>query len=282
MNAGATYAQDVPSPGPSATRWRAQLAGLLRLEARKTLLGARILPLLFLAGLPLALLLLQAVLPLPETVRAGVDGVSLFAGIYRVYFLKVAIFAGCLVIFVQLFRGDLMDRSLHYYFLCPIRRELLVVGKFLVGLVSTGVLLGLSTAGSFFLAVLPFATGRPSFGGMLEQVFAYTGTTLLACIGYGAVFMLAGLYFKNPVVPAMALFLWELLNPFLPSLLKKVSVIYYLQSMLPVHLSEGPFVVLSDLASPWLAVPGLLLVAGAAIALSALRIRKLEITYSDD
>ncbi|MCB1055522.1 MAG: hypothetical protein KDD11_08415 [Acidobacteria bacterium] len=282
MTTPATYGQDIPAPPPPPSLWRAQLAGVVRLEARKTLLGSRVLPLLLLAGLPLGLLLLLAIVPLPSEIRQGIDGVALFAGIYRVFFLRIAIFVGCLVVFIQLFRGDLMERSLHYYFLCPIRRELLMAGKFLVGLASTGVILGISTAGSYVLAVLPFAAGRPGFGDLLGQAVAYTATTLLGCLGYGALFMLAGLYVRNPVVPAMALFLWELLNPFLFSLLRKISVIYYLQSMLPVHLSEGPFAILSDLVSPWLAVPGLLLVAGLALALSAWRIRNLEITYANE
>jgi ABC-type transport system involved in cytochrome c biogenesis permease component len=271
------------APPRPAAHWGAQLRGILRLEVRKNLLGARVIPLLLLAALPVGLLILQAVLvPMFGGEAAQqVDSIGLFAGLYRIYFLKVAIFASCLVVFVQLFRGDLMDRSLHYYFLCPVRRELLVVAKFLAGLTATALVLSLSTAASFLLAVLPFSSGGlPS--GALGQLFAYSGITVLACVGYGAVFMLAGLFFRNPVIPALALFAWELLNPFLPAVLKQVSVIYYLSSLLPVEISAGPFVVLSDLASPWVAIPGLLLVAAVAVAAAALRIRRMEITYSDD
>lgn len=269
-----------PAIGPPAVSKRAQLAGLLRLETRKNLLGARIVPLLLLAGLPVALLVLQLLLPFPDEVREGIDGGELFAGLYRAYFLKVAIFAGCLVVFVQLFRGDLMERSLHYYFLCPLRRELLVVAKYAAGVLATGAVLTAATAASYLLAVLPFSGPPP--GAVAGQLFTYVGITLLACAGYGAVFMLAGLYVKNPVIPALALFLWELANPFLPALLKKASVIYYLSSLLPVQISVGPFAVLADLAPPWVAIPGLVAVAALALVLAARRIRRLEITYSDD
>jgi hypothetical protein len=36
-----------------------------------------------------------------------------------------------------LFRGEIVEKSLHYYFLSPMRRELLVAGKFLAGLITT-------------------------------------------------------------------------------------------------------------------------------------------------
>ena len=38
---------------------------------------------------------------------------------------------------MNLFRGEVVDRSLHYYFLAPVRREVLVVGKYLSGLIAT-------------------------------------------------------------------------------------------------------------------------------------------------
>ena len=38
---------------------------------------------------------------------------------------------------MNLFRGEILDRSLHFYFLAPIRREVLMVGKFLAGLLAT-------------------------------------------------------------------------------------------------------------------------------------------------
>ncbi len=41
---------------------------------------------------------------------------------------------------MNLFRGDIVDRSLHFYFLSPVRREVLVVGKYLSGLVTSIVL----------------------------------------------------------------------------------------------------------------------------------------------
>ena len=41
---------------------------------------------------------------------------------------------------MNLFRGEVLAKSLHYYFLAPIRREVLLAGKFLAGLIATTVI----------------------------------------------------------------------------------------------------------------------------------------------
>ena len=55
----------------------------------------------------------------------------------------------------------------------------------------------------------------------------------LACVGYGAVFLMCGLFFRNPMIPAAVVMVWENLNPFLPTVLKKISVIFYLKNLCP-------------------------------------------------
>ena len=65
-------------------------------------------------------------------------------------------------------------------------------------------------------------------------------TAALACVGYGAVFLMCGLLFRNPMIPAAVVCVWENLNPFLPSLLKKISVIFYLKNLCPVEVPLPP------------------------------------------
>src|SRR4051794_24983173 len=69
----------------------------------------------------------------------GQDSV-MFAGVFQFFFLRLAVFFGCLGIFMNLFRGEVLDRSLHFYFLAPIRRDVLMLGKFLAGVLATGVI----------------------------------------------------------------------------------------------------------------------------------------------
>jgi hypothetical protein len=91
-----------------------------------------------------------------------------------------------------------------------------------------------------------------------------------------------GLFVRNPIIPAVALYGWEWLNFLLPPLLKKVSVIHYLNSLMPVPISEGPFAVVAEPTPAWIAVPSMLGVTLIVLALAGYRIRHMEIRYGSD
>ena len=205
-----------------------------------------------------------------------------FASVFQFFFLRLVVFFGCLGIFMNLFRGEVLDKSLHYYFLAPIRREHVLAGKFLAGLVAAVVIFVASDW-------LQLASLAARTGAWLPHAAAYLGITALACLGYGAVFLAAGLMFRNPIVPAAALLVWESLNPFLPELLKRISVIYYLGQLSPVSATMpgiSPLYALLISApgalSPAAAIVSLLVVAALALYWSTRRVRRLEIDYAAD
>jgi hypothetical protein len=86
------------------------------------------------------------------------------------------------------------------------------------------------------------------------------------------------------VIPGLIIFVWEYgAMPWLPPLFKKISVLFYLQSMLPVPPGTDSIVAfIADPIPAWLSVPGLLLFTAAMLFLAVLRIRTLEIAYSSD
>lgn len=217
----------------------------------------------------------------------------IYATVFQFFFLRLAIFFGCVGIFTNLFRGELIDKSLHYYLLAPIRREALLAGKYLAGLVATVVIFTTSTALQLWLLLLPYDSASVSqylSSGGWGHIASYLGVTALACLGYGSVFLAAGLFFRNPLIPAGAVLIWESANLFLPAALKKISVIFYLQSLCPVVAPADPdmnrFVALlvsaAEPAPPVLAVTGLFLVTALVLMLAARKARKLEINYGTD
>jgi hypothetical protein len=116
------------------------------------------------------------------------------------------------------------------------------------------------------------------------------GVTALACLGYGSVFLAAGLLFRNPMLPAAVVLLWESANLFLPATLKKISIIFYLQSLCPVvappEKDMNPLLaLLVSSAEPtpaaW-AILGLIVVTGLVLVFAGYRARSLEINYSSD
>lgn len=264
-----------------------QMLAVMRLEIKKNFLSRRAFLLYLIAGLPLVLLFILALVSPPNEEQENFGELSMiYAAIYGGLILRTLIFFGCAWVFMNLFRGEVVDRSLHYYFLAPARREVLIVGKYLSGLVATVALFSITTVGSMlilYFRLFPSESARYfSSGAGFGQMMIYLGVTILACIGYGAVFLLIGLFFRNPIIPALMLYGWEWLNFLLPPLLKKLSVIHYLQSLLPVSLSEGAFAVVAEPTPAWIAVPSLLLFTGGVLFLASLHIRRMEISYAGE
>ena len=51
------------------------------------------------------------------------DDRTVYAGIFQLFYLRLVIFFGCLGIFMNLFRGEMLDKTLHFWVLVPARRE---------------------------------------------------------------------------------------------------------------------------------------------------------------
>jgi ABC-type transport system involved in multi-copper enzyme maturation permease subunit len=221
------------------------------------------------------------------------NGQLIFATSFQFYFLRLAVFFGCVGVFVNLFRGEMLDKSLHFYLLTPMRREVLLAGKYLAGLLATVVIFTSSTALQWLgmlwqfpqAAIADFLTG-PGW----EQFGTYLGVTVLACVGYGSVFLAIGLLFRNPIVPTFMVLLWESANPFLPPALKKISMIYYLQSLCPVSAEQArelpPMVHLlispTEPATVAMAIGCIALLTGLVLVMAGRLARGLEINYGTE
>lgn len=264
-----------------------QITGILRLELGRQLFSRRSLSLYFLAFAPVLIMAMWAFSPVPDKLGMSgpVDSVPIFAFVYYGY-LTTSIFLSALVMFMSLFRNEILEKSLHYYFLAPIRREVLVAGKFLSALAASAVTFMVGTAALYILTMGHWGIGplsRHLFNGPgLGHIFAYMGISVLACLGYGALFQLAGQVFKNPVVIAVVIGGWETINPFLPSMLKKLSVIFYLKSLFPIPVTEGPFTILAEPTPAWISIPGLLIFTALVLAAAGWRARTMEIHYGGD
>jgi ABC-type transport system involved in multi-copper enzyme maturation permease subunit len=262
-----------------------QVLAVVRLELRKNFFGRRGIGIYVLALSPVVIPLIRLLNAGHLVERAQVEqATEFFSFLYQIYALRVALFLACVGIFGNMIRREVLDRTLHFYFLTPMRRELLVVAKYVTGVLVTIPLFVLSTLVAFALAYLPH-DGVQEFllhGPGLQHLGSYLLVTVLACIGYGGVFLLFGSFFRSPAIPALAVMGWEGIHFLLPPLLKKISVIHYLQALCPVPMSEGPFAILSDAPSPWLSIPGLLILTAVFVAVAAWRIRGMEVMYEEE
>lgn len=268
--------------------WWMQALRLTRIEVRRNLFSWKASWIYFLAFIPTLIILIHTAVGRQHELSMSED-TGILAGIIQFYYVRLGIFFGCLGIFSRLIRGEMIERSLHFYFLSPVRREVILLAKFAAGSISALLLFVSAILADFVLMYAAFgAAGRDYLfnGPGLGQLEAYLLITVLACLGYGAVFLLLSLVFKNPTPAAMIVMAWEAINPIAPSLLQKISVASYLRHLMPVNVAaEGIFALLTvqtEAESAWTAILGLLLLIVLVLVYSCYRIRTLEIRYTTE
>ena len=268
--------------------WFLQTWRLTRMELRRNLFTWRASWIYFLAFIPAIIILTHLVMD-SHPPSAMSEDTAILADIIQFYYIRLAVFFGCLGIFSRLIRGEMIERSLHFYLLSPVRREVLLLGKFAAGSISAVLLFGAAISICFALIYAGFgAAGRDYIfnGPGLGQLEAYLAIVVLACLGYGAVFLLLSMMFRNPTPAAMLVWGWEVINPLLPSLLQRVSVAFYLRHLMPVSVAgKGIFALLTVQTEPvsnWAAGLGLLVLIAVVLFYSCYRIRTLEIRYTTE
>jgi ABC-type transport system involved in multi-copper enzyme maturation permease subunit len=268
--------------------WWMQAKRLTRIELRRNLFSWRASWIYFLAFVPTLIILIHSIVDAHDPSSIG-DDTQMLASIVQLYYIRLAVFFGCLGIFSRLIRGEMIERSLHFYLLSPVRREVLLLSKFTAGSATALLLFVTATTANFALTYLPCgAAGRDYLfnGPGIEQLEAYLLIIVLGCLGYGAVFLLLSMMFKNPTPGALLFLGWEAVNPVLPSLLQKFSVASYLRHLMPVNIgAKGLIAVLTVETEPgagWVATLGLLLLITAVLLYSCYRIRTLEIRYTTE
>jgi ABC-type transport system involved in multi-copper enzyme maturation permease subunit len=270
--------------------WRlfaSQISVLVRNEVRRNLFTRRRIWVYLLALIPVVIIFIHYFLDKRASPSQLEEDTFVLAGIVQLYYLRLGIFFACMGIFTWLFRGEMVERTLHYQFLVPVRKEVLVVGKFLAGAVISVALFETAVLACFYLTYSRLgSTGRSYVfdGPGLSQLGSYLLVTALACVGYGAMFLALSLLFKNPIIPGAILMGWEAVAPIFPSWAQRVSVTFYLKHLCPVKLPvDGPmaiFTIVAEPVSPFIAILGLLGLTIAILVISCFLIHRLEVTYT--
>ena len=268
--------------------WWMQARRLARIEVRRNLLSRRAWWIYFLAFVPTLILLIGALF-VRHSQLAMTEATTVLAGIVQFYYIRLGIFFGCLGIFSRLIRGEMIERSLHFYLLAPVRREVLLLAKFAAGSISALALFGTAMLADFALTYVGFGAAGQDYifnGPGMGQLEAYFLIVFLACLGYGSVFLLLSMMFRNPTPAALLVFGWEAIYPVMPSLLQKISVASYLHHLMPVTVRGGDiFALLTVTTEPvpgWVAVLGLLVLIAVVLTYSSYRMRTLEIRYTTE
>lgn len=131
----------------------------------------------------------------------------------------------------SLIADEVEDKTITYLFTRPIPRGAVMVGKFLAYVVCTTMVVLPSVMLVYFLIV-------PLGGGSIAQTFPALlkdlGLLALGLLAYGAVFAWVGARFKRPMATGLVFtFGWEQAVMVIPGYMRRFTVAYYLQSLVP-------------------------------------------------
>jgi len=161
---------------------------------------------------------------------AGVGGGALFG--LAIWLLYIRFIVPVLGIFygTSLIADEVDDKTITYLFTRPIPRRAVVFGKYLAYLVCTTLLILPSVVIVYLLMA--------SIGGNLGESFpALVEDLAMLAVGlaaYGALFAFVGARMKRPLVTGLVFaFGWEPAVLLFPGYLKRLTVAYYLQALVP-------------------------------------------------
>lgn len=238
--------------------WLRMLRAAFMLSLRRLLRPAALVPQALLAALPLMIvgLIFLATMRHPNKIDSITKIHSIYEGFLRTLYLHFIVFFIANIMGSSVMRQDREEQTLHYLFLQPVRRWMLVCGKFLAYfLVSSAICvaslwitylaLGLTFTGSRDVIADLFTKGR------FEILLRESLVLMLGLLAYGGFALLMGNFFKNATYSILLLG-WEVGLPYLPTTLKFWTISHYLQSLLPVRLNEmkDMFALLGDFAAP--------------------------------
>jgi ABC-2 type transport system permease protein len=158
-----------------------------------------------------------------------VGGTAIFGMMIWVLFLRFIVPVLGVFYGTALVADEVEDKTITYLFTRPIPRGAVLLGKYFAYLVCTTLVVLPSVMVVYFL-VVPFSEIPSSFGALVKDL----GILALGLAVYGALFALIGALLKRPLVIGLVFaFGWEQVALLMPGYLKRVTLAYYLQSLVP-------------------------------------------------
>ncbi len=274
---------EVALPGPigsAVVRSLCQTWATVRLTLRTLVVSRRTILMVLLACVPIAIaVIMRTVLPEEGRRPASHDlFTGQFIGLY-VYFVAIltTIFYG-----TSLFADERSQRTISFLLIRPLPRELIALGKFLTYALSATVILMASLGVTYSIFM-----GLDRDAALFRQTVPFlqcARAVVLAVLAYGAIFTFCGATFKRPVIAAfLYCFVWESILPYLPIFLKKLTVMHYVQSLIPNWTTRGGIFTLAvEPTPPEKAVWTLLGVCVAFLILTALSLRMKEYSFEKE
>jgi ABC-type transport system involved in multi-copper enzyme maturation permease subunit len=281
---------ETPSrPIPAAPGFFASGLRIFDLSLSEMLWSRRTIFMMLVVGAPVLIALLLRVFvafgaPVFESHRTGNDqtirmtGPAIFGLMIWVFYLRFTVPVLGVFYGTSLMADEVEDKTITYLFTRPIRRGAVLLGKYLAYLGCT-IFVVLPSVMIVYLLVVPM---RGSLGGSFIDLVKDLSLLALGLAVYGALFAFVGAKFKRPLLVGLIfIFGWEQAALAFPGYLKKFTIAYYLQGLVPhampndstLSLIQGIFRESPSLLSSLAALAAILL---AFVALAAWVVERRE------
>lgn len=161
---------------------------------------------------------------------APVGGAAIFGMMIWLLFIRFVVPVLGVFYGTALIADEVDDKTITYLFTRPIPRPAVLFGKYLAYLACTVLLVLPSVVVLFFLVVPLGGSIASAFPALVEDL----GMLAVGLAAYGALFALVGARMKRPLVTGLVFaFGWEPAVLLFPGYLKRLTVAYYLQALVP-------------------------------------------------
>ena len=194
---------------------------------------------LIVGGPVVVAVLLRALVAMDLFVAQGVingrpvtlDGPAMFGVMIWGFYLQFSVPLLGMFYGTALIADEVEDKTITYLFTRPVSRGAVLVGKYLAYLGCTGLVVLPSVMLVFFL-VVPLEGG--SIGTSFPDLVKDLALLAVGLAVYGALFALVGAWFKRPLLTGLVfIFVWEPIIVFVPGYMKRFTVSYYIQGLVP-------------------------------------------------
>jgi ABC-type transport system involved in multi-copper enzyme maturation permease subunit len=157
-------------------------------------------------------------------------GPAIFGLLIWVFYLRFIIPVLGVFYGTSLIADEVEDKTITYLFTRPIRKGAVLLGKFFAYMACT-VFVVLPSVVIVYLAIVPM---RGSLGASFVDLLKDLILLAIGLAAYGAVFAFIGARFKRPLLVGLIfIFGWEQVALAFPGYLKRFTVAYYLQALVP-------------------------------------------------
>jgi ABC-2 type transport system permease protein len=225
----------IPRPIPSAPSYVSSALRVFDLSVGEMLWSRRTIFMALVVGAPVCIAVVLRLLdalgaPVFNVNGAVMAGPAIFGLMIWVFYLRFIVPVLGVFYGTSLIADEVEDKTITYLFTRPIPRGAVLLGKFFAYMACT-VFVVLPSVAIVYLAIVPL---RGSLGASFLDLIK---DLVLLAIGlgvYGALFAFIGGAFKRPLLIGLVfIFGWEQVALAFPGYLKKLTIAYYLQALVP-------------------------------------------------